>query len=289
MGAEIVQVMPLSPRQGEDGRWLSGRVPAASEMRSDGCVIPGIGLPSGDGALSGTDVLPVLPALRELLPGGLQRGSVVAAGDWSLLCLVLAAGASIAGAWCAIAGIPDLGVAAAADAGLDHARLLLIANPGEGWPQVVSFLLDGCELVLLRPPSRPSAQVRRRLEAVTRRHGGVLVIAGDWAGAQCRLTVARQEWAGIGAGHGRLRGRRVQVVADGRGAAARPRSRWLWLPGPDGAVAAAAAAAVGIGEPAVPAGPVAVGAVAAGRGPSRGGRSQRTRGQHRDECRVSSG
>jgi hypothetical protein len=218
MSAGITQVTAFSPRQDGDGL-----------------------LPGGPDVLSGSDVLPVLPALRELLPGGLPRGSV-ATGSWSLLCLVLAASASIAGGWCAIAGVPDLGVAAAADAGLDPGRLLLIADPGEGWPQVVASLLDGCELVLLRPPARPPAQVRRRLEAVARRHGGVLVVAGDWDGAQCRLTVARQEWTGIEAGHGRLRARLVQVVADGRGAAGRSRARWLWLPGPDGAVAVAAAA-----------------------------------------------
>jgi hypothetical protein len=64
----------------------------------------------------------------------------------------------------------------------------------------------------------------------------VLVVAGGWDGAQARLLVVRQEWAGIGTGHGRLRARRVQVAADGRGAAARLRTRWLWLPGPDGSV-----------------------------------------------------
>jgi hypothetical protein len=101
------------------------------------------------------DVLPVLPALRDLLPaGGLQRGSVVAAGAWSMLCLALAAGASGAGAWCAVTGLPQLGVAAAADAGLDPGRLLLIAEPGSSWPQVVASLLDGCEIVILCPPDR---------------------------------------------------------------------------------------------------------------------------------------
>jgi hypothetical protein len=210
MGAETAQVTGAS-----SGQW-------------SGAVVPDDG------------ILPVLPALRELLPaGGLQRGSVIATGRWSLLCLALAAGASAAGAWCAIAGIPELGVRAAADAGLDPGRMLLIAEPGASWPQVVASLLDGCELVLLRPPDRPSAQVRRRLEAVIRRRGSVLVVAGDWDGAQSRLLVTDQEWAGIGAGHGRLRARRVQVVASGRGSAARPRARWLWLPGPDGSVTAA--------------------------------------------------
>jgi hypothetical protein len=189
-----------------------------------------------EGGPLGGGALPVLPALGELLPGGLARGSVVAAGPWSLLCLALAAGASVAGAWCAVAGVPQLGVSAAAAVGLDPARMLLVADPGAAWPQVVASLLDGCELVLLRPPGQATAQVRRRLEAVLRRQGGVLVVAGDWDGAQARLLVTRQEWAGIEAGHGRLRARRVLVVADGRGAAARARSRWLWLPGPDGSV-----------------------------------------------------
>ena len=178
----------------------------------------------------------MLPALKELLPGGLPRGTVAAAGGWGLLCLALAAGASAAGAWCAVTGVPQLGVAAAAGVGLDPSRMLVVPDPGAGWPQVVISLLDGCELVLLRPPDRPSAGVRRKLEASLRRCGGVLVVAGDWEGAQARLFVARQEWAGIGAGHGRLRARRVQVVADGRGAASRMRTRWLWLPGPDGSV-----------------------------------------------------
>ena len=202
-----------------------------------GAGMPGAALPR-EAVLSDEAVLPVIPALQGLLPG-LRRGSVVAAGPWSLLCLALAAGASVAGAWCAVVGLPQLGVAAAAGAGLDPDRMLLIADPGTGWPQVVASLLDGCELVLLCPPDRPPAQVRRRIEATARRFGGVLVVAEEWDGAQARLSIAQQEWTGIGTGHGRLRARRVQVVADGRGGAAQPRSRWLWLPGPDGSVTVA--------------------------------------------------
>jgi hypothetical protein len=102
----------------------------------------------------------------------------------------------------------------------------------------VASLLDGCDVVLLCPPARPAAQLRRKVEAAARRFGSVLLVAGEWEGAQARLLIADQEWAGIGAGHGRLRARRARIVAEGRGAGARARSAWLWLPGPDGTVRA---------------------------------------------------
>ena len=183
---------------------------------------PAVSLPaSGGGGIP--PVLPVLPVLRELLPrGGLTRGSVLAVAEFGLLCLALAAGASADGAWCGIAGIPEAGVLAAAGLGLDAERTLLVPEPGPGWPQVVASLLDGCELVLLRPPARAPAQVRQRLEATLRRGRGVLLVAGDWPGAQVRLRACCAE-----------------VVADGRGEAAVTRSRWLWLPAEDGGVAVA--------------------------------------------------
>ena len=109
----------------------------------------------------GPGTLPVLPALRELLPrGGLARGSVLAVAEFGLLCLALVAGASADGAWCGIAGIPEAGVLAATGLGLDAGRTLLVPEPGPAWPQVVASLLDGCEIVLLRPPVRAPAQVQ---------------------------------------------------------------------------------------------------------------------------------
>jgi hypothetical protein len=201
--------------------------------------VPGVSVAAG---ASGAGTLPVLPALGGLLPrGGLARGSVVAVAEFGLLCLALAAAASADGAWCGIAGIPEAGLLAAAALGLDAGRTLLVPDPGPSWPQVVASLLDGCELVLLRPPAGTPApaQVRRRLEATLRRGRGVLLVAGDWPGAQLRLRVAGQRWTGLGDGHGRLRACCGQVVADGRGEAALTRTRWLWLPGEDGGVAVA--------------------------------------------------
>ncbi len=192
----------------------------------------------GDIVASGDAVLPVLPALAELLPaGGLARGSVVAVDRSGLLCLALVAGVSAAGAWCGVAGVPDLGVVAAAGLGAAPARLMLVPDPGPGWPQVVASMLEACEVVVVRPPARPQAEARRRLEGVLRRGGGVLVVTGEWEGAPVRLRVTRRSWAGIGDGYGSLRACRAEVVAEGRGAVTRPRRRWLWLPAPDGTVA----------------------------------------------------
>jgi hypothetical protein len=193
---------------------------------------------AGDTAvLSSAELLPVLPALAGLLPGrGLTRGSVVAVEQPGLLCLALLAAASAAGAWCGVAGVPSLGVVAAAGMGAEATRLMLVPAPGPNWPQVVASMLEACEVVVVRPPEPPSAQVRRRLEGVLRRGGGVLIAAGAWDGAPIRLRVIQRSWAGIGDGYGSLRGCRAEVVAEGRGAAARPRRQWLWLPGPDGTV-----------------------------------------------------
>ena len=198
-------------------------------------------------------VLPVLSALRGLLPrGGLVRGSVVAVAEFGLLCLALMAAASADGAWCAVAGIPEAGVLAAAGLGLDTERTLLVPAPGPAWPQVVASLLDGCELVLLRPPAPAPVQVRRRLEATLRRGRGVLLVAGDWPGAQVRLRVVTQRWTGLGDGHGRLRACCAEVAAHGRGEAAAARTCWLWLPAQDGGVAPADPADLPAGLPSGP-------------------------------------
>jgi hypothetical protein len=212
--------------------------PGAAALDGPG---PGRGVLDGPGlnrgVLDGQGQLPVLPALRELLvAGGLPRGQVVAVPGGGLLSAALAAGASAEGAWCAAVGLPALGVTAAAEVGLDPGRLLLVPAPGPSWPSVVAALLDGCDLVLVRPPDPPPAALRRKLEATARRHGSVILAVGEWVGAHARLELTQAEWTGLGPGHGRLRARRVLVTCAGRGAGARPRSAWLWLPGPDGAV-----------------------------------------------------
>jgi hypothetical protein len=196
-----------------------------------------------EGALQ-ADTLAVLPSLQSLVPW-LRRGQVVSVDGGGSLPLALAAGASAEGAWCAVVGMPECGVLAASDMGVDPGRLLLVDEPGGRWPEVVATLLGPVEVVLLRPPAQPSVVEVRRLTAHARRHGAVLVVAGAWQGAYLRLRVASSLWTGLGDGHGHLRGRRVQVVAEGKG---RPRAAWLWLPDPDGKVAFAVEAGAEVVE-----------------------------------------
>lgn len=194
----------------------------------------------------GPPVLPALPALRPLLPGGgLRRGTTVSVlggvGSTSLL-LALLAGASTAGAWSAVVGLPTLGPLAAAELGVALERLVVVHDTGERWASVVAGLLDGFDVVAIRPPEHVSVRDSRRLAGRVRERGAVLLTAGHWQGAELRLTTSESHWQGVGDGHGHLRARSLAVRVEGRGAAARPRSARLWLPAPGGGCTALEAA-----------------------------------------------
>jgi hypothetical protein len=185
-------------------------------------------------------LLPVVPALERLLPGrGLRRGTTVTVARSAALALALVAGASAAGSWVAAVGLPDLGLVAAAEAGIALERLALVPSPGaRAWPAVVAAFLDAVDVVLVRSPARlPPAQARR-LAARARERGAVLVPVGAWSQpADLRLAVTSSTWQGLGQGHGHLQARRAEVTISGRGAATRERRFLLWLPSPDGTIA----------------------------------------------------
>ena len=201
-------------------------------------------------------MLPVLPALVPLFPGGgLRRGSVVSVGGSTSLALSLLAATSAQGSWCAAVGLPSLGLAAAAELGVALDRFPLVPAPGRGtgaggWAWVVAALVDAVDVVLARPPSGAGVRAAdaRRLTARVRERGAVLVVAGGgWPEpAEVQLTVTSTAWEGVGQGHGRLRARRVEVVAGGRGAAALQRRVPLWLPHADGGVRELASGSNGV-------------------------------------------
>jgi hypothetical protein len=177
-------------------------------------------------------VLPVAAPLDALFPdGGLRRGSVVAVEGSIWLALAVAAAASAAGSWCAVVGVPDLGAAAAADAGIDLTRLVLVPSPGSQWSTAVASLLDGFDLVLARPAREVRAGEARRLAARARERRSAIVAVGDWPDAvDLRLRVTGTEWTGLHSGYGRLASRVCGVAAQGRGSAARERRVVAALP-----------------------------------------------------------
>ena len=205
--------------------------------------------------------LPVHEALAPLLPeGGLPRGvSIGVSGPGATsLALGLVAAASAAGSWTVVVGHPDLGLVAAAEAGLVLGRTVLVAPPPpDRWPTVVATLAEAVELLLVRPVGRVRPTDLRRLGAHLRGRGGVLVRLpgpGSWPEApDISLRTSHPGWRGAVAptridGAGRLQARRLVVEATGRRRAAQPRRRELWLPGADGAPAAVAGPVAGEGS-----------------------------------------
>jgi hypothetical protein len=191
-----------------------------------------------DGRESGTGE-PTMSPLSAVLPEGRLRAGTAASagGDMPLLLALAAQTAQDAAGWAAV-GLPQLGVLAAESAGLDLARGMRIDEPGQRWGQVLATVLEAVPVVLVGPLGPVNDQVGRRLAAVLRRSGSILLAADRWQGAEVRLRVTSASWDGVGQGHGLLRGRRVTVAAAGRGAAASGRYAEMWLPGPDGLAAA---------------------------------------------------
>ena len=204
-----------------------------------------------------TRALPTHPALGELLPGGaLAAGGVYAVDNSTTLALGLLQGPSAAGSWCAVVGVPDLGVEAAAGLGLDLERLVLVPHPGEQWISVVSALVDVVSVVLVKPPTaqgrvRLGDAAASKLASRLRQREAVLVSLGSWPRTDASLTVSASTWAGIGSGFGHLTARQVTVSSTSRSWAGRAKSRRLWLPGPDQRLEAVVARDDAAGRPAL--------------------------------------
>lgn len=176
--------------------------------------------------------LPMVPALADLVPGGLRSGGAYSVIGSTSLAMSLLAGPSAAGSWCGVVGLPTFGAEAAAGVGVDLARTILVPDPGEQWLSVTSTLVDVLPVVVLRPPSRVYDAEASRLTARLRQRGATLItlhdqVADAWPRTEARLEVVDSSWAGLGAGHGHLQARRITVSATGRWG--RPQLTRLWL------------------------------------------------------------
>jgi hypothetical protein len=178
----------------------------------------------------------------------LRRGTTVSVSGSLSLLLALLAEASAEGAWCVLVDLPfgggaaQLSAEAAADFGIDLARLPLVPCAGESWTTVVGALLDAFDVVAARPPARLPDGDLRRLAARARNRQSILVpvlaAGARWPTADLRLVAEPGGWVGIGEGYGRLSRRQLTVSVDGRGQSARSRSTTLWLPDSRGGAAA---------------------------------------------------
>jgi hypothetical protein len=189
--------------------------------------------------------LPLLPALAPLFPqGALQRGSVVACeGPAAVsLALAIAAGPSHDGCWVGMAGLPFVGLGAAAELGLVLHRVVAVVDPPTPfteaqWADLAAALIDGFDIVVLGPAlQRLRPTTVRRLQARLQSRGAVAVTVGvPGFGADVRFVSADPTWVGLGQGHGVARGRVADVQCTGR-RIPRPRQASLWLPTADGEV-----------------------------------------------------
>lgn len=232
--ASVVSAVPPSVS-------LPGAGPVAARAVANLAALPGVSTASGvaaaaEYAQTTGQVLPVLPELAGMLPeGGLRRGSTVSVRGATSLLLALLAEATSGGSWAAVVGVPDLGVVAAGELGVEVGRLALVPRPGAEFAAVTAALLDGVDLVVVGSPGKVAGtQVARRLSARARHRGAVLLSLGQWPGADVELHSSPGRWSGLEDGYGYLRERAVRVRVSGRGAAARPMRSELLLPGPSG-------------------------------------------------------
>lgn len=185
--------------------------------------------------LAGERVVPVAEPLADLLPQrGLVRGQAVAcrgSAAWSLA-LALGAGATRAGSWMVVVGLPGFGLQAAAEAGVALERTVVVAAPPpDQWAVTLGAAVDGAEVVLAPADAALPASEARRVHARLRTRGSILLLldspapsgavtpAAGTPGAvtpDLELSATTLVWEGIGQGDGRLVRRRVAVEVAGR-------------------------------------------------------------------------
>ncbi len=180
-------------------------------------------------------------ALASLMPsGGVRAGSSIAVTGPCETSLALAFAAAAMGeeSWCALVGMPHVGLAACADIGVDPRRTALVPAPGAQLSAVLSALIDGIDVIVLGADLALTPAQWRAAENRARTQGTLLIRAGK---ARCDLTVrsSTSRWVGLSRGSGRLRLRSAHVSACGRGVAGVGSGIGIRVPTPAGALASA--------------------------------------------------
>lgn len=178
-------------------------------------LLPRGGLPAG-GVVS-IDTAPPAYDRPPARPAASGRAPAATFGDSAATTLLLTLLAGGQQRWTAVVGMPDLGVLAGAELGIDLDRLALIPDPGPDVLHVLSVLADGVEVIAVAPTVGwgPPARIKV-LTARLRQRGAVLLVLGPWPGADLVIRARHVAFRGIGRGHGRLQGREIAVTVSGR-------------------------------------------------------------------------
>jgi hypothetical protein len=183
-------------------------------------------------------IVPVDDPLGSVLPdGGLRRGWIVGCDGpaaVSSACALVAA-ATRAGSWLLVLGVPSLDPEALAGFGVPLHRVVSVDAGGSAstWADRLAAAADGFELVLTTPPRRADGVERRIRQRLQARGVVVVSLGGSTLGCDVVLDTGSPRWTGIGAGHGRLAARSVDVTVSGR-RAVRPARCSVWLPASHG-------------------------------------------------------
>jgi hypothetical protein len=162
-------------------------------------------------------VFAVTPALEGLFPeAGLRRGSTYEIDASSSLLWSLLAGPTSQGVWCAVVGMPDVGVAAAEDMGVNLDRLILVPSPDSQWLSVVSALIDVVGIVALGTHAIPSDRMLSTLTGRLREREATLLVRSGWPRTEAQIGVETHAWRGLGAGHGVLHEHCVRITLNAR-------------------------------------------------------------------------
>lgn len=171
--------------------------------------------------------LPTAAGLAPLLPGGaLAAGATYSVrGSWQLA-LSFIAEASRQGAWCGVLGCPHFGAESAVSLGIALDRCVLVPTPGKHGLSIAGSLSETLQVLVARFDHGTSAAYAERLSARLREHGTALIVFGEWARTESRLSVVNSHWAGLGTGTGTLTGRELTVVSEDRRGTQRHAVRW---------------------------------------------------------------
>jgi hypothetical protein len=125
-----------------------------------------------------------------------------------------------------VVGLPGLGWAAAAHAGVVLEQMALVPHPGTETLAVTATLLDGFDVVVVAYEGGLAPAVSEQLSARARKAGSVLISMSAWPNPNMTLTTRDSYWLT----RGRLRCRKLKVSVRGRGSASRPAEEEVWLP-----------------------------------------------------------